>query len=46
MNRSRRDEVAKEAKQREKEEADRKKAETDDHDKIYELPLADVDKPS
>ncbi len=41
----RRDEMAKEAKQREKEEADRKKAETDDHDRTYELPLADVDKP-
>ncbi len=41
----RRDEMAKEAKQREKEEADRKKAETDDHDKIFELTLADVDKP-
>ncbi len=41
----RRDEMAKEAKQREKEEADRKKAETDDHGKTYELTLADVDKP-
>jgi len=41
----RRDEMAKESKQREKEEADRKKAETDDHDKTYELTLADVDKP-
>jgi carboxyl-terminal processing protease len=40
----RRDEMAKEAKQREKEEVDRKKAETDDHDKTYELTLADVDK--
>src|SRR3984893_12273017 len=42
---SRRDEMAKEAKQKEKEEADRKKAATDDHDKTYELTLADVDKP-
>jgi carboxyl-terminal processing protease len=41
----RRDQMAKEAKQREKEEADRKKAVTDDHDKTYELSLADVDKP-
>jgi carboxyl-terminal processing protease len=41
----RRDEMAKEAKQREKEEADRKKAEADDHGKTFELPLADVDKP-
>jgi carboxyl-terminal processing protease len=42
---ARRDEVAKEGKQKEKEEADRKKAEADDHNKIYELNLADVDKP-
>jgi carboxyl-terminal processing protease len=41
----RRDEMAKEAKQREKEEADRKKAESDDHSKTFELSLADVDKP-
>jgi carboxyl-terminal processing protease len=41
----RRDEMAKEAKQREKEEADRKKVEADDHTKTYELNLADVDKP-
>jgi carboxyl-terminal processing protease len=41
----RRDEMAKEAKQREKEEADRKKAEADDHGKTYDLTLADVDKP-
>jgi carboxyl-terminal processing protease len=41
----RRDEMAKEAKQREKEEADRKKAETDDHNKTYELTLGDLDKP-
>jgi carboxyl-terminal processing protease len=41
----RRDEMAREAKQKEKEEADRKKAETDDHGKTYEVPLADVDKP-
>jgi carboxyl-terminal processing protease len=41
----RRDEMAKEARQREKEEADRKKAGSDDHDKTYELTLADVDKP-
>jgi hypothetical protein len=37
--------MAKEAKQKEKEEADRKKAATDDHDKTFELTLADVDKP-
>src|ERR1700724_1116530 len=41
----RRDEMAREAKQKEKEEADRKKAESDDHDKTYELSLADLDKP-
>jgi carboxyl-terminal processing protease len=41
----RRDEMAKEAKQREKEEADRKKAESDDHSRTFELSLADVDKP-
>ena len=41
----RRDEMAKEAKQREKEEADRKKVEADDHTKTYELNLTDVDKP-
>jgi carboxyl-terminal processing protease len=41
----RRDEMAREAKQKEKEEADRKKAEVDDHTKTYELNLADVDKP-
>jgi carboxyl-terminal processing protease len=41
----RRDEMANEAKQREKEEADRKKAEAADHDRTYELSLADVDKP-
>ena len=41
----RRDEMAKEAKQREKEEADRKKAENDDHSRTFELSLADVDKP-
>jgi carboxyl-terminal processing protease len=41
----RRDELANEAKQREKEEADRRKAQADDHDKIYELSLADLDKP-
>ncbi|MBV9297788.1 MAG: carboxy terminal-processing peptidase, partial [Verrucomicrobia bacterium] len=41
----RRDEMAKEARQREKEEADRKKAQFDDHDKTYELTLADLDKP-
>jgi carboxyl-terminal processing protease len=42
---SRRDEIAQEEKQREKEEDDRKKAEAGDHTKIYELTLADVDKP-
>jgi carboxyl-terminal processing protease len=42
---ARRDEMAKEAKQKEKEEADRKKTATDDHDKTYELALADIDKP-
>jgi carboxyl-terminal processing protease len=41
----RRDEMAREAKQKEKEEGDRKKAEADDHTKTYELSLADVDKP-
>ena len=41
----RRDEMAKEAKQREKEEGDRKKVEADDHTKTYELNLTDVDKP-
>ncbi|MBV8173690.1 MAG: carboxy terminal-processing peptidase [Verrucomicrobia bacterium] len=41
----RRDEMAKEAKQKEKEEADRKKAESDDHSRTFELNLADVDKP-
>ncbi|MBV9642722.1 MAG: carboxy terminal-processing peptidase [Verrucomicrobia bacterium] len=41
----RRDEMAKEVRQREKEEADRKKAQFDDHDKTYELTLADLDKP-
>jgi carboxyl-terminal processing protease len=41
----RRDEMAKEAKQREKEEADRKKAENDDHSRTFELTLADLDKP-
>jgi carboxyl-terminal processing protease len=41
----RRDEMAKEAKQKEKEEGDRKKAAADDHNKTYELTLADVDKP-
>ncbi len=41
----RRDEMAREAKQKEKEEGDRKKAAADDHNKTYELTLADVDKP-
>jgi hypothetical protein len=41
----RRDEMANETKQREKEEADRKKAEAEDATKTYELSLADVDKP-
>jgi carboxyl-terminal processing protease len=42
---ARRDEIAQEEKQRAKEEEDRKKAAADDHTKIYELTLADVDKP-
>jgi carboxyl-terminal processing protease len=42
---ARRDEIAQEEKERGKEEEDRKKAEADDHTKIYELTLADVDKP-
>src|SRR6516164_3188570 len=41
----RRDEMASEVKQREKEEADRKKAEAEDRAKTFELSLADVDKP-
>ena len=41
----RRDEMASEVKQREKEEADRKKAEAEDRAKTFELGLADVDKP-
>jgi carboxyl-terminal processing protease len=41
----RRDEMAREAKQKEKEEGDRKKAAADDHNKTFELSLADVDKP-
>ena len=40
----RRDEMANEAKQREKEEVDRKKAEAEDGAKTFELSLADVDK--
>ncbi len=42
---ARRDEIAQEEKQRGKEEDDRKKAEANDHTKIYDLTLADVDKP-
>jgi carboxyl-terminal processing protease len=41
----RRDEMASETKQREKEEADRKKAEAEDRWRTFELGLADVDKP-
>src|SRR5215471_2828449 len=41
----RRDEMANETKQREKEEADRKKAGADDRTRTYELGLADVEKP-
>ena len=41
----RRDQMAKEAKRREKEEADRKRAEADNHRKTYELTLAALDKP-
>src|ERR1700751_5938 len=41
----RRDEMASETKQREKEEADRKKAEAEDRTRTFELGLADVDKP-
>ena len=41
----RRDHLAKEAKRREREEADRKRAEADDHNKTYELTLADLGKP-
>ena len=40
----RRDEVAKDEKQREKEEADRKKAAADNHNRTYELTLSDADK--
>jgi carboxyl-terminal processing protease len=40
----RRDEMAKQEKQREKEEADRKKAVADNHSKTYELTLSDGDK--
>jgi carboxyl-terminal processing protease len=39
----RRDEMAKEEKQREKEEADGKKAAADNHNKTYKLTLSDVD---
>jgi carboxyl-terminal processing protease len=41
----RRDEIASETKQKEKEDADRKKAEADDHSKTFELSLSDIDKP-
>ena len=41
----RRDEIAQEEKQKEKEEADRKKVAAGDNTKVYELALADVDKP-
>jgi hypothetical protein len=37
--------MANETKQREKEDADRKKAETEDHARTFELNLGDVDKP-
>ena len=42
---TRRAEIDEETAGRQKEEADGKKAEVNDHDKIYELPLGDVDKP-
>jgi hypothetical protein len=42
---TRRAEIDEETAGRQKEEADGKKAEANDHDKIYELPLGDVDKP-
>src|SRR6266481_9630276 len=41
----RRDEMANETKQREKEETDRKKAEAEDRTRTFELGLGDVDKP-
>jgi carboxyl-terminal processing protease len=42
---ARRDEISQEEKQRQKEEADRKKEEAEDHSRVYELTLADLDKP-
>jgi carboxyl-terminal processing protease len=42
---NRRAEIDQETAGRQKEEADGKKAEAADHDKVYELTLADVDKP-
>jgi len=41
----RRDELDRENSEREKEKADEKKAEVQDHDRFFELALADVDKP-